>query len=115
MTMPELVAKHGRVTPKDLPKKSGPKWGTRVFSDEEEEQILIFVLAEENAPELAAVHCGVSKTSIDNIIARVKKRLGLQTNEAPTSGTGTGLSASSSASEVASSVADVVSPSTVSA
>lgn len=107
MTMQELVAKHGRVTPKDLPKRSGPKFGTRVFDDEGEEKILLFVLEEQNPPELAAVHCGTSKTTIDNVISRVRARLKIV--KAPLSSrTGAGLSTSTTPEgTVGSSLTDV--------
>lgn len=90
--MQDLFSKHGQVRSSDLPKRTGPKFGARVFDDEGEEKILLFVRLEKNAPELAAVLCGTSKTTIDNVISRVERRLGI---EAPQSSrTGAGHSAS---------------------
>lgn len=95
MTRDELYAKHGSVLARDLPKREGPRFGARVFDDEGEEKIFLFVRRENNPPELAAVHCGTSKTTIDNVCARVQRRL--NENAPLSSRTGAGLTTSDTA------------------
>jgi hypothetical protein len=77
-----LYREHGRVNAQQLPVKTGPKYGMRAFTDQEEERIYLFVKVQGNSPEAAAVACRVSKVTIDNVCARVRSRLG----DAPGSG-----------------------------
>lgn len=70
-----LLQKHGEVTVASLPVKIATKWGKRGFTDEEEERIFLFVKCQGNPPELAAVHCRTTSTTVYSICARVARRL----------------------------------------
>lgn len=66
------------VTTADLPVKTGPKYGIRAFTDEEEDLIYRFVQGPpKEKVETAAVHCRVSVATIWSVIKRAKERAGL--------------------------------------
>lgn len=90
VTINALQEKHGQVRPEHLPVRQGPKFGARVFSEDAEEKIFLFVKEQGHTPEYAAVTCRTTKTTIYAAINRVLARYPDLKKETPASTKGHG-------------------------